>query len=637
MRVIVNNESDSTLRLGHDWTSGDWTPGGWQPSQFSETPPGGSLQWQAEGESVADVALSGVEARAWYDVIDPAGANVGELYIFANSPWVESQYGNTFHVYAPKGYYAAYVDAYGQKKGNRAILEISFRNTRRVEVPGFHPSINGFQFANHWSDELPVVTLGSLWNRFRNAIPGDLADTLGIGTVAEDWLPITHADSGLCGGMVYTVMDYFNARQLPPTAAKDAHNNFVPPDSSNDLLFQHVRQRLLDSFDFTGRGSRWLSYTSPVYPDDDEGVLQTLGLMKGKSWVTYREEWPRIRELLDRGQLAPLGLVQSAEFDIGANHQVLAYAYRQDAQVVQLWIYDPNVPGQEAAPAIADDLYLEFDITDTSNGITVTRHNCRVKDYEKRIYAILYMDNYAAHVAPFGQPFPPLDQPKVVNLHESDSESVTTGGTATSERTSHCGDILKIGHWISKTTTTFVVQVSGYLNPTVNWKVNGDPLAPENTSYQLTENGHTYRVGCQLNVGGRSLTLSSESGDSYKISVAVDVADMLGNAGHAETVFEVEGEYDGMRIEDIRAEAQCIAKSIPVPVDIAVFTVPKDPEPDPDFDIQKWKQATLEKVQADPSINPGSYAAIKSYVDLQANTPEFLPLAQNIAKFKRIL
>jgi hypothetical protein len=205
---------------------------------------------------------------------------------------VESQYGNTFHVHAPKGFYAAYVDAYGQKKGNRAILEISFRNTRRVKVPGFSPSKKAFQFANHWSDQLPVVTLGSLWNRFRDAISADLADALGIGTMPEDWMPITHANAGLCGGMVYTVMDYFYARQLPPVAAKDAHDEFVAPDSGSDPLFQHIRQRLLDSFDFTGRGHRWLSYTSPLCPDDDEGVLQTLGMMKGKSWVTYREEWP---------------------------------------------------------------------------------------------------------------------------------------------------------------------------------------------------------------------------------------------------------------------------------------------------------------------------------------------------------
>jgi hypothetical protein len=59
MRVIVVNESNATLRLRNDSTSGEWTPGGWQPSQFPETPPGDSLHWQAEGESVAGVALTG--------------------------------------------------------------------------------------------------------------------------------------------------------------------------------------------------------------------------------------------------------------------------------------------------------------------------------------------------------------------------------------------------------------------------------------------------------------------------------------------------------------------------------------------------------------------------------------------------
>lgn len=115
MRVVVRNDSNATLRLKQHWTSRDWT-GGWSPTQHAQAQPGAAAWWQAEGDSVfGEVATSGVEARTWYDVLDGAGATIGELYIFANCPVVESQYGNTFHVRAPNGFYAAYADAKGQK------------------------------------------------------------------------------------------------------------------------------------------------------------------------------------------------------------------------------------------------------------------------------------------------------------------------------------------------------------------------------------------------------------------------------------------------------------------------------------------------------------------------------------------
>lgn len=624
MRVTVTNESSATLRLRHDWTSGEWTPGGWLPSQFPQTPPGASLQWQAEGESVAGVALNGVEARVWYDVIDAGGAVVGELYIFVNSPWIESQYGNTFHVRAPSGYYAAYSDAKGQKAGNRSTLDISLRDTRRIAVPGFLPSVNGFQFRNSWSENLPVVTLGAIWNRLRSGMVDDVAVFLGIGQMPEDWVPITKADAGLCGGMAFAAMDYFYANQLPPIATVGPDGFSAAPDSPDDPLFQFVRERLLDSFDFTGRGHRWLSYTSPIYPDDDEGVAQTLGLMKGKSWITYREEWPRIREQLDQGKLASIGLVQSSSFDIGANHQVLAYAYEQSGQVVKLWVYDSNIPGEArrwATPLDADAVHLEFDITNTADGITVTRHNYNARAYEKRIYAILYMDNYSQRMPPLGRALPPPGKPKVLRLAEADARSITTGGTVTSESTNRCGEPMRTGVWTCMTTITFVAQVSGYMNPALTWRVNGTDVPAEPAALHVDVEGSSYEVDARVNVGGRSLTLTSRSGDTYQLPVSVELRDERGETARADTVFEVEGSYEGLRLEDIRAAAQCIARTIPVPVDI--YTIPK-PGPDPEtrVDIDEWARVTLDKLQLDPSLDQGTRADLKSYVAAQVQTPE---------------
>jgi hypothetical protein len=173
-----------------------------------------------------------------------------------------------------------------------------------------------------WSSDLPVVSIGYLWNKLFDSLPGPLSD-LGIDRVVdENWLPITHADAGLCGGMVYAVMDYYAHHMLPP-------NQATSPSSRDDILFQYVRDRLWDSFDVMGQGHRFLGYLSPHYPNGDEGATQAVGLTRGRAWVTYREELPRIQDDIDGGKLSPIGLIQTDNLDIGKNHQVLAYAYEK--------------------------------------------------------------------------------------------------------------------------------------------------------------------------------------------------------------------------------------------------------------------------------------------------------------------
>lgn len=603
MRVVVVNESDATLKLGHCATTGDWTDGGWSPTSMAT--PGNNVQWQAEGGSLlGGPAVSGVEARAWYQVVRPDGSVAGELYIHADSPLVESQYGNTFHVNAPGGYYATYVDAQGQKDGDgRATLTIRFRNTRKVAVTGFTPSVNGFQFSNSWSHDLPVISLGGLWNQLRDAMGGALADKLGIGTADPDFAPITHADSGLCGGMAYAAMDYFYADMLPPVPARDASGLAISPSAPDDPLFLFIRRRLLDSFDVTGRGVRWLSYTSPIYPDDDEGVLQSLGVMKGKAWVTYREEWPAIRAQLDQGKLATIGLVQSDEMDIGKNHQVLAYAYEQSGQVVRLWIYDSRVPGQEQRPpAKADDLYLEFDLTSTSDGITVTRHNPRPDDIGKPIFAILYMDHYTPQTPPMGRPMPVPGRPKTMTLVK-DEQSFTADGVVTSTRKDICGDDIRSGNWTSYTTATFVAQLSNFMDPVVSWTVDGKPVVAGATSLSIVRGEVTRTVGCHVGAGGRSLTLSSAPGDSFATVVRADVSDAMGASAHREADFAVEGHYSGVRIEDLATEVRCISRSIPRHL---VDMVPRAPEPvdGPDWRVQALKDEA-QRLSTDPIVPPG--------------------------------
>lgn len=370
MAVEIHNLSGHELTLvGSAFEVGSWTDP-WEPR--ARVANGAREEFRAEGDLTV-VATTGTEGNVRYAV---GGDESRQLYVHWNSPLVESDYGNTFHVWAPGGYDVVHTGG----QGHEARLTITLQPSTRHAVAGFAPSTHGLHFGNGWSD-LPAMTVGWIWNRLLEHLTGGAARRLGIGTVDESWLPVTSAAQGLCGGMVFTVMDYWAAGVRPPSTRTN-------PSTESDPLFRHIRDRLRDSFDITGSGHRWLAYSSPHYPNGDEGVIQTAGLARGRSWITYRDEWPRIRADIDAGHLSPVGLIQTDQLAVGDNHQVLAYAYQRDGQRVSLWIYDPNVPDD-------DHVVLEFDVTDTAGEVHVRRTSHGVPRPGKRIFAIFRMDGYS--------------------------------------------------------------------------------------------------------------------------------------------------------------------------------------------------------------------------------------------------
>jgi hypothetical protein len=232
------------------------------------------------------------------------------------------------------------------------------------------------------------MSIGLLWNALCDSLPGPLSE-LGIDKIVPDNFAIfTRADAGLCGGMVYAVMDYHAAHQLPPALTS-------PPVSPNNPLFMHCRDRLWDSFDVGGMGHRFLGYSAPTYPNGDEGVIQAVGLTLGRSWVSYREAWPQIQQDIDAGKPSPMGLIQTDALKIGDNHQVLAYGYLKSGQDVSLFIYDPN----EAQ----DEVRLEFNITQTDGEVHVRRF-VRGKEFSPhRIFCFFRIDGYTPKTAPQGR------------------------------------------------------------------------------------------------------------------------------------------------------------------------------------------------------------------------------------------
>ena len=382
MHVFISNESDATLiltrsEIAHGSFTASWSP----PATIN---PGRRVGFQGEGDFTL-TATTGTEGRVYYNIVAPDGSG-GELYIHWDSPLIESQYGNTFHVWAPANWEVTHTGG----QGHDAELDIRLRRSVRRNVPNFYAEGRGFAFTNHWDPALPVVTLGLLWNKLFDSLPGPLG-SLGVGRLMdESWAPITHADMGMCGGMVYALMDYHAAHLLPPDGEK-------PPDSPNVTLFEFIRDRLWDSFDVGGEGHRFLGYSSPHYPNGDEGVVQAVGLTRGRAWITYRDAWQQIQQDIDSGSLSPLGLVHTDNLDIGANHQVLAYGYKKSGQDVELYIYDPNEGQREVT--------LRFNITATDGEVNVKRLVGGKEQNPHHIYCIFRLNGYVPKTPPGGQTF----------------------------------------------------------------------------------------------------------------------------------------------------------------------------------------------------------------------------------------
>ncbi|MEH7331798.1 hypothetical protein V7161_04115 [Neobacillus drentensis] len=186
-------------------------------------------------------------------------------------------------------------------------------------LTGFRPSSAGFKFSNN---NFPRVALKTI-------------------TVLGKQIPIGDASNGLCGGMVFAVRDYFEAKMpIPPNVA----------NPSSGPLYDYIVNRLIDSFNLPGGPLKYMDLMNPTLPDH-ETAASKIGLAPhGRAWRMIKEEWPRIKSDLDSGKLSPLGLVKVKSLDpfqLGKNHVVLAYGYNLNQNDLSINIYDPNFPNDD--------------------------------------------------------------------------------------------------------------------------------------------------------------------------------------------------------------------------------------------------------------------------------------------------
>jgi len=209
-------------------------------------------------------------------------------------------------------------------------------------VPNFVASRDALQFVNSWPSQPDLV----------------------INLPVAGKVKIGDASNGLCGGMVYTVRDFYEAK-VPMIAD--------PLPAAGSPLYRYIVGRLFDSFDLPGGVVKY--YTWMTLPDADQSLLALT--RRGIGWHTITEEWPQIRDDIDAGRLCPLGLVTVTSvnpMDLGKCHQALAYAYDVEGSTLTIRLYDPNTD-----LSAADSCSLSLDLGHPSQKASIT-HNVGISD-----------------------------------------------------------------------------------------------------------------------------------------------------------------------------------------------------------------------------------------------------------------
>jgi hypothetical protein len=189
-------------------------------------------------------------------------------------------------------------------------------------VLDFRPSRHGFHFDNRFPPG-PTLRLGPLDPRL-----------IGVGDAA----------AGLCGGMVLTVRDLFEARVDPPPDREP------PPNGSR--RFRALVRRQVQSLDWLRVPARF--YDAGAFRPDPPAWWSRLLARRPPREASLDRAWPAIREEIDAGRLAVVGLVRrpaANPFRLSLNHQVLAFGYRVEPGLVAIRVYDPNWPDRDDVEA----------------------------------------------------------------------------------------------------------------------------------------------------------------------------------------------------------------------------------------------------------------------------------------------
>jgi hypothetical protein len=242
-----------------------------------------------------------------------------------------------------------------------------FQTSGELTVPGcsdFLPSRDGFAFTNSWPSA-PAVNVRTPFG------------SIGIGDAAD----------GLCGGMVFAALDYWHARNQPPTARP----------APGSPLYKYLVRRLIVSWNIPAGIARYYQWMN--LPDGDRRVTadgRYLFTQRGVSQRTVATQWPRMKASLDAGIPAVLAVVTVASANpakLRHNHQVLAFGYAlsgPSGHEVTVRVYDPN-----SGPD--DNVFIRFDAAPGARA-TAFAHNLSL-GWPVRGF---FLDAYSPAIPPAG-------------------------------------------------------------------------------------------------------------------------------------------------------------------------------------------------------------------------------------------
>jgi hypothetical protein len=229
-----------------------------------------------------------------------------------------------------------------------------FPDSVTKQMTGFLPSRHGWPFANRFVKVPPFKLIGELKY-------GD-------------------ASKGLCGGMVYSALDYFVAGLDVPSIPEPDRSKFGSP--LQGPIFDYFGKRLFHSFNIPSGVLDYIELMNPNYPDYRTGKSYTGLAKQSRAWRVIRREWPAIKARLDAGYPCPLGLVRVKSTNLsklGENHQVMAYGYDLAGDELTLFIYDPNFPGN-------DKVFLKVNIANPERKLNIQYWD------EKPVYCFFLTD-----------------------------------------------------------------------------------------------------------------------------------------------------------------------------------------------------------------------------------------------------
>ena len=207
--------------------------------------------------------------------------------------------------------------------------------------------------------------------RYRNAFPP--GPVLSLRSIGLPQLGIGNARGGLCGGMVFTALDYYYAGLPVPPEAE--------PPQAGSPTFGYVVRRLFASFALPWGVLRYQRYMAR-----QDGNHRRLGATRpGLSWLTIARQWPDTRRALDAGRPTPLGLVTARglnPLDLGRNHVVLAYDYALTDDNLLIRVYDPNT-GPD------DGVYLALSLAAPHRATAIT-HNIDIGHSIRGFFPVSY-------------------------------------------------------------------------------------------------------------------------------------------------------------------------------------------------------------------------------------------------------